>query len=139
MADIIVTPKFGDRVIIQMPMRPKPQVIEVKTANSDNRDYSEVYAYMSTIAALFDLSLNEILSKSRIELIVAVRWYLMSYMRTDKKMSCAAIGRVLNRDHSTVSQCHRKRIDLLVVGDQLTLEVLNTIQNYEEDKNKAKL
>lgn len=57
---------------------------------------------MAETAAKHGVTLTEISGYSRKPKIVTARWHAISRLRNELRMSLAAIGRIVNRHHTTV-------------------------------------
>jgi chromosomal replication initiator protein len=58
---------------------------------------------IAAIASLYDYTVEDVLGKSKLKALVAVRRKCVVMLR-DKGYSTTEIGRIMNRDHSTI--CH---------------------------------
>jgi chromosomal replication initiator protein len=58
---------------------------------------------IEAIAKLYDYTVEDVLGKSKLKALVAVRRKCVVMLR-DKGYSTTEIGRIMNRDHSTI--CH---------------------------------
>jgi chromosomal replication initiator protein len=79
---------------------------EEKEVLVDSRGMTPRQANMMDIAAiasLYDYTVEDVLGKSKLKALVAVRRKCVVMLR-DKGYSTTEIGRIMNRDHSTI--CH---------------------------------
>jgi len=79
---------------------------EEKEVLVDSRGMTPRQANMMEIAAiasLYDYTVEDVLGKSKLKALVAVRRRCVVMLR-DKGYSTTEIGRIMNRDHSTI--CH---------------------------------
>lgn len=78
------------------------------------------------VAEAFDISLDDIFSRSRSQRIALPRQVAMYLLREESELSLPKIGEMLgNRDHTTVMYGHEKISDLLETDKSLRRKVVN--------------
>lgn len=91
--------------------RPSPR--DVLALNGLSDAGATMRAVAKFISAQHGVSLEDVLGESRLANVVQARQHIMSEL-TDLEFSQSRIGRLLNRDHSTVSfgaKAHRERVE----------------------------
>jgi chromosomal replication initiation ATPase DnaA len=85
------------------------------------------------VCEYFDTSAQKLRQKTRQQEIVYPRQMFVYFLMTRTSMGCAAIGRVLLRDHTTILN-NKKRIDDLLFCDD---KVKNDVREITELLNQA--
>jgi hypothetical protein len=133
--DHIINAKYGDKIIINIPAKPQPVKQQVIFIKPNSPITEEHYNTINDICTATDYTLDELKSKSKKQKIIAVRFYLINQLR-NQKLSLKNIGRLLNRDHTSVRNAIIKYNALASVQDEILNNTIAKIQQYEADKNK---
>lgn len=122
--NIILKP--GDSVHIHVPATsttikytmPKPQSIPT----------DDSYNLIHKVCDIMGVPVHLLLSKRRTPELVAIRCYIANKLLT-KPMNTTTIGRLLNRDHSTIIHYKGLQKDFLDTKDPLYIETIKKIEN----------
>lgn len=77
----------------------------------------------------YDISLNDLKEKNRSETIVMVRQIFMFLLRQNDRLYYAEIGRMLDKDHSTVMWGVNKSIEYIQVNDYRFMRVYENFKH----------
>lgn len=89
----------------------------------------------ATICDEYGVTWEQIRSKRRSALLVQARqcFIYFVYQRGVKGYSLTSVGRMLDRDHSTILTQHQRVNDYLLVGDEIMLKAIATIRKRLKD------
>jgi len=82
----------------------------------------------------YDISLNDLKQKNRSETIVMVRQIFMFLLRKNDRLYYAEIGRMLDKDHSTVMWGVNKSIEYIQVNDYRFMRVYENFKHLNFGK-----
>jgi hypothetical protein len=84
------------------PKSRRPRQLTAPSITSRNTTEREAIAVIARVASKQGYDLGELRSTSRAPDLVRIRWQAMAAARAETAASLPQIGRILNRDHSTV-------------------------------------
>ena len=82
----------------------------------------------------YGISMNDLKQKNRSETIVMVRQIFMFLLRQNDRLYYAEIGRMLQKDHSTVMWCVNKSIEYIQVNDYRFMRVYDNFKHLNFGK-----
>jgi chromosomal replication initiation ATPase DnaA len=129
----VINAKYGDTIVIKIPKR--PQVVMQKITIPAQVEVTVNYdAIISDVCAALGITLSDLQGKRKTNEIVTARFYIANKLR-EHNLAYGAIGKLLNRDHTSIIHATRTYQQRISVQDAVTMKVVNIIKEYEAAKS----
>jgi chromosomal replication initiation ATPase DnaA len=111
------------------------QRITIKNLNNPNEDFIEV-KILNAVSEYYGISKHLIEGKSRVRNVAEARFVFVEMLYNDpySRITMAAIGRLLNRDHTTIIHSIKQVRNWLQIDDNFRNNYLNVhLKVYNQD------
>jgi chromosomal replication initiation ATPase DnaA len=130
----IINAQPGDRIIINVPNW-KYQPINIPEKVNDYE--AKVNDIINNVLEAVGITMDRLTSDRRHRTLVDCRIYISYACRAYYHLSLSEIGRILNRDHTTILHQIAQFEKFTKNNDAEFMQVYNTIENYIATKNKV--
>jgi chromosomal replication initiation ATPase DnaA len=131
----IINANYGDKIIINIPTRPHvvQQTITIPTQVQVSTTHQQI---IQDVCEALGITHLDLVGKCRKHHLVTARFYT-AYKLRQNQLALSVIGKLLHRDHTSVIHAIETYQHRITYADDKTLQIVNTIQNYEAAKNKS--
>lgn len=128
----VINAKYGDTIVIKIPHRPRVilQKITMPVEVNETISPNEI---ISDVCAALGITLKDLQSKRKTSELVTARFYIANKLR-EAQFALSVIGKLLNRDHTSVMHAVRTYQNRISAKDSLTINTINIIKDYETAK-----
>lgn len=127
----IIKLEYGDSITIHTPEM-KPTKVEIVRKSIEDDEHS-MYSIFKRICDAFEITIEQILGNNRRRHLVLARLVIASDLITNHNLQITAVGRLLNRHHTTAMYYRTSMKDLLKNNDAHLLKFLKQLERYEKD------
>jgi hypothetical protein len=96
----IINANFGDTIVINIPTKPKVARRQIITIDPQTELATKHYQVVNDVCAALDITVQQLVSKSKAELLCAARFYI-AYTLYHQNITQGAIAELLKRNRTS--------------------------------------
>jgi chromosomal replication initiation ATPase DnaA len=127
----VIHAKYGDKIIIHIPAKPKVARQQIITIQPHQALTQSHYEIVNNVCAALNITIEQLQGKRGNTYLTAARFYISYELHVNHNITLKEIGRLLNRDHTSIINAVKQYKELTSVNDALMMQITQQIQGYE--------